>query len=112
MIAYLGDYWDGRGAHLLKYGALSYGIAAFEWLLNPQNGLRVFPALKGNSAVDIPWGVLLWILPMAWLAVVSIGIKKAGWPGIILLLPIWWGLWWFNMMGMIFWYCATGRDCL
>jgi hypothetical protein len=73
---------------LLRYGLLSYGIAAFERFLNPQNALAIFPSLKGTKALEGPWLAALSILPLVWLIVVVIGIKKTEWWGIVLLLPI------------------------
>jgi hypothetical protein len=97
---------------LLRYGFFSYGIAAIEWFLNPRNALAIFPSLTGAKALETPWIVALWILPLVWLIVVIIGIKKTGWWGIVLLLPIWWGMYWYIIWGIIVVSCATGHDCI
>jgi hypothetical protein len=106
---------DREGARvLLRYGLLSYGIAAIEWLLDPKHLIAIFPSLRSihPSLSDSVILIALSILPLVWLTVVVAGIRKTGWPGIILLLPIWWGLWWWNIWAMVFLSCISGRDCL
>jgi len=105
------DDWKDRLV-LLRYGLLSYGIAALEWLMNPGNALAIFPSLKGTKALEGPWIAALCILPLVWLIVVVVGIKKTGWWGVVLLLPIWWGMYWYIIWILIVLSCATGHDCL
>jgi len=115
MTSALRNYWDdGRGPILLRYCTLSYGIAATEWLLNPQNLLWLFPSLKQTKPSGFD-GLLLWalgLLPLVWLLVVISGIKKTGWLGIVLVFPVWWGMFWWIMVALLIFFCATGRDCI
>jgi hypothetical protein len=115
MISAIRSYWnDGRGPILLRYAVLSYGIAAIEWLLNPANLLWVFPSLKRNapSAFESLWLWALSLLPLVWLVIVIKGIKKSGWPGIVLVLPVRWGMFWYIMWAMVIFSCLSGHGCL
>jgi hypothetical protein len=99
---------------LLRYGLLSYGIAALEWSMNPGNGLAlaIFPSFKGTTALQGPWIAALCILPLLWILVVVIGIRKTGWWGLVLLLPIPLVMYWYAIWIFIFVSCAIGHDCL
>ncbi len=115
MISAIRSYWnDGRGPILLGYAVLSYGIAAIEWLLKPGTLIRVFPSLKGNasSARESLWLWTLSLLPLVWLVIVIKGIKKSGRPGIVLVLPVWYGMFWYIMWARLIFSCLFGQECL
>jgi hypothetical protein len=97
---------------LLRYGLLSYGIAALEWSMNPGNALAIIPSLKGTTALEGPWIAALCILPLVWILVVVVGIKKIGSWELVLLLPIPLVMYWYIIWILIFLSCATGHDCL
>ena len=88
------NYWnDGRGLILLRYAILSYSIAAVEWILaTPENVFQFFPTLPHRD-LDQVYLLDIFVFPAVWLGFVIKGIRKSGWPGIILLLPIKWGMW-------------------
>jgi hypothetical protein len=115
------DYWDsGRGLVLLRHATWSYGIAAVEWLLLPPNLSWIFPSLRNSSSASgsfsvfeslYPW--LLGLLPLVWLVVVIKGIKKSGWFGIVLVIPGWWGMfWWIRWVLLLFSCFTTNPDCI
>jgi hypothetical protein len=109
------NYWDnGRGLILFRYFVLSYSLAGLGWLSNPENFLWLFPSLKLKHATAFDGLIIgaIYILPLVWLLVVISGIKKTGWPGIVLVFPFWWGMWWWNMTALLMFVCLTGRDCL
>lgn len=116
MISAIRSYWnDGRGPILLRYAVLSYGFAAIEWLLDPVNLLWIFPSLKAVRPAPVFEGALLLalnVLPLLWLVIVIKGIKKSGWPGVILLLPVRWGMFWYFEWAMVFYSCLSGHGCL
>ena len=101
-ISAIRNYWDsGRGSVLLSYAVLSYGIAAIGKLLSNLVGLP-FPAFESL------WLWAMTLLPLVWLVIVIKGIKKSGWPGIILVLPAWWGMFWWIQWAMVIFCFARG----
>jgi hypothetical protein len=78
------DDWKDRLV-LLRYGLASYGIAAINWVLSPGILSAIFPSLKGTTAFDRPWIATICILPLVWIFVVVVGIKKIGRWGLLLL---------------------------
>ncbi len=115
MLKKIRNYWiDGRGPMLLRYAVLSYGIAAVEWLLSPPNLLWVFPSVKGMQipGFDTAWWIALIGLALAWLATVVKGIYECGRPGIILLLPVMYGLFLPTLVLMLLFSCFFLHSCL
>jgi hypothetical protein len=103
---------DGRAATLFRYFVASYSLAGLGWLSNPNNFLWLFPSMKNNETYESLFLLVIFTLPLVWLLVVISGIKKTGWPGIVLVLPFWWGMYWWNVWVLLMFSCFTGRDCL
>jgi hypothetical protein len=88
-------YWEsGRGPSLLRFAALSCGIAAVEWLPGKRQQLS---DQQRSAGVALSTCVLA-LLPVAWLVTICIGIKRSGWAGLILLLPVKWGMFFWIMV--------------
>ncbi|MBX9711994.1 MAG: hypothetical protein K2X60_13260 [Xanthobacteraceae bacterium] len=115
MMAGIRNYWSsGCGPMLLRYAVLSYGIAAIEWLLSPPNLLWVFPSIKGTHfpGLETAWWIALGGLALAWLATVAKGIYECGWPGVVLLLPVMYGLFLPYLVVMLLFSCFFLHSCL
>jgi hypothetical protein len=99
MIIAIKNYWDdGRGHHLVRYAVFVCAIALVEWLLQVQNlfvlwyyqGIHI-PSVV-NPLFGYPWFAAMILLAIAWVAVVVIAFRKCGWPAMILLLSLPWGI--------------------
>ena len=51
-------------------------------------------------------------LPLVWLVIVIKGIKKSGRPLIVLVLPVWYGMFWYIMWARLIFSCLFGQECL
>ncbi|MGO8911575.1 MAG: hypothetical protein ACLQDM_19960 [Bradyrhizobium sp.] len=98
---------------LLFYAGLSCGIAAVEWALNPEFLVQWFPryASVPQPILEFAWFAVMILLAVCWLGVVVMGILKCGWPGLILLVPVPWGLRIFLSFGALSAFCHFGHDC-
>jgi hypothetical protein len=93
-------YWsDGRGADLQHYAALAYGIAVFEYAISPEHLVMWALWYHGypnqfslNPLVGPLWWPSIIALTVIWIVVVVMGFRKCGWPSLILLISIPWGL--------------------
>ena len=56
--------------------------------------------------------IILFTLAFAWICVVGVGIKKCGWPGLLMLATVKWGLFPFFMIGFLYWACMFRGQCL
>ena len=98
---------------LLRYAALSYGIAATEWALNPEFLFLRFIALRHapEPLTMIVWFAVMIALAVCWLGVVVMGFLKCGWPAIFLLLSIPYGLRLFMSLDFLSAFCLFGHEC-
>jgi hypothetical protein len=99
MIVAIKNYWDdGRGHDLARYAVFVCAIAVVEWLLQVRNlfvlwhysGIR-FPGVV-KPLFGYPWFAAMILLAIAWVAIVVIAFRKCGWPAMILLLSLPWGI--------------------
>ena len=97
MIIDFKNYWDdGRGPDLVRYAVLTCAAAFLEWLLQ----LRIIFFLGYRPGANIPvtqlfgyaWFVGMILLAIFWLVVVIIAFRKCGWPAIVLLISLPWGI--------------------
>jgi hypothetical protein len=121
MISAIRSYWsDGRGPDLFHYAALAFGIAVLEFAIAPEH-LAVWSLWYNNfpthyfynPLLGIIWPPLIVVLTICWIVVVVKGFKKCGWPAVILLLSIPWGLRLLMSLDLLNAYCLFWyTDCI
>jgi hypothetical protein len=108
------NFWrDCRLLDLFRYTVLSGGIAAIQWALNPEFLVRWFPVYRGvpEPILEYAWFAAMILLAVCWLGAVVMGILKCGWPGLILLLSIPWGLRIVLSLDALSAFCLFGHEC-
>jgi hypothetical protein len=113
-------YWsDGRGADLQHYAALAYGVAVLEYALAPEHFVMWAIWYQGdpthvhlNPLVGILWWPSIISLTIIWIVVVVIGFRKCGWPALILLISIPWGLRIFFSLDLLAASCLFLKECV
>jgi hypothetical protein len=113
-------YWsDGRGADLQHYAALAYGIAVLEYAISPEHLVMWAFRYHGypnpfflNPLVSILWLPSIVALTIIWIVVVVMGFRKCGWPALILLISIPWGLRLLVSLDLLEASCLFAKDCL
>ena len=101
--AWLRRYADeGRLRKLVWFFLASGAIALTEWGLSP------FPH---NPVSDGPYFGLLLPLAAAWAVVVAVGVFNCGWPALVMLTFIKWGLLPVYRLGLLYWACAVNNSC-
>jgi hypothetical protein len=100
---------EGRLQNLIWFILAAYGIAFLEWSLSPEIGPLWLPPVR--IADDVIF-IILFALAFAWICVVGVGIRKCGWPGLLMLASVKWGLFPFFMIGFLYWACMFRGDCL
>jgi hypothetical protein len=99
---------EGRWRHLIWFVLVSYGIGFSQWSLSPANAHLWFPGIRIS---DGQYFAILFGLAFAWICVIGFGLKKCGWPGLLMLAGAKWGLSPFYLIGSIYWACLHG-ECL
>jgi|tagenome__1003787_1003787.scaffolds.fasta_scaffold20970554_4 hypothetical protein len=98
---------EGRIKTLVWFLIASFAIAGIEWALSP----FVIRSWLDVSLSDRTYFVVLFIFASFWSAVVIAGFLKCGWAGLLMLIPIKWGLFPVYMIVILSLACASG-DCL
>jgi hypothetical protein len=107
---YVRSYIDeGRLRNLIWFSLASYGIAFVEWSLSPGIAHLWLPPLRISDGL---YFYILFGLSFAWMCVVGVGIKKCGWPGLLMLTSAQYGLVPFYLIAFIYWACMFQGDCL
>ena len=103
MTGWVGRYADeGRLQKLFWFVLISGAIALGQWSLSP------FPHNLVSDAHYI--GVLL-LLAALWAVVVAVGIFKCGWPALVMLTYVKWGLHPVYLLGLLYWACVVNNSC-
>jgi len=113
-------YWsDGRGEDLQHYAALAYGIAVLEYAISPEHLVMWALWYHGypnpffvNPLVGTLWWPSIIALTVIWIVVVVMGFRKCGWPALILLISIPWGLRLFMSLDLLAASCLFLKECL
>jgi hypothetical protein len=99
---------DGRVATLIWFLFASFAIAGIEWALSP----AIYGLWLDIRMSDGSYFVLLLALASLWLVVVIAGFIKCGWPGLLMLTAIKWGLFPIYLFVLIYWSCLALHECL
>jgi hypothetical protein len=97
---------EGRLTTLIWFLLASFAIAGIEWALSPQIARLWFPPI---SFSDRAYFTVLSVFAFLWLAVAIAGLVKCGWAGLLILIPIKWGLLPVYMIVMLVWSCTHGN---
>lgn len=100
---------EGRVTTLIWFLLASYAIAGIEWTLSPANAHFFW---LPNSLSFSAYLIVLSVFASAWLAVVIGGFIKCGWAGLLMLIPIKWGLFPVYLIFMIYWSCVVHGACI
>jgi len=87
----------------------SFGIAFVQWSLSPEIAPHWLRPLRISDSAAF---TILFALSFLWLGVVTAGLIKCGWPGLLMLIPAKYGLLPFYLIGSIYWACAVRGGCL
>jgi hypothetical protein len=93
---------EGRLQKLFWLVLISGAIALTEWSLSP------FPH---NLVSDAHHFGLLLLLAGLWTVVVAVGVFMCGWPALVMLAFIKWGLLPVYRLGLLYWACAVYNSC-
>jgi hypothetical protein len=99
---------EGRIKTLIWFLLASFAIAGIQWALSPPIASSWFPV----HLTDKGYFILLFAFAFLWLAVITAGLIKCGWVGLLMLIPIKWGLFPVYLIVMFYWSCAAGHGCL
>lgn len=98
---------EGRVATLIWFLLSSFAVAGIEWALSPPiYGLWLDVRLPDSS-----YFVLLFVLAAIWSVVVIAGLIRCGWPGLLMLIGIKWGLYPIYLIAALFWSCLAWHEC-
>ncbi len=100
---------EGRFQKLIWFVAGSGAIAFAEWSLSPGIADQWMSRIGFSDTGYM--GVLL-ALSAAWIVIVRVGFSCCGWPALVMLIPIKWGLYGFYFIGMLYVGCAYYDACL
>jgi hypothetical protein len=99
---------EGRVPTLIWFLLASFAIAGIEWALSP----AFYRFWLDIRISDNSYYVFLLALASLWLVLVIAGFIKCGWPGLLMLVPIKWGLLPINLVVTIYLSCLVWHECL
>jgi len=96
---------EGRVRILVWFLIASFVVAGIEWALSPP----IYRLWLGVNLPDREYFLVLIMLAATWSAVVIAGLTKCGWAGLLMLIPMKWGLLPVYMFFAIYWSCLHGN---